>query len=134
MHVRLSAAILSRRSLLRSAGLGLGGLGFGSLVLMRSANAHHGWGSYDASKTITLAGPIKELKYANPHSQVMLEVQGKTWECVLAPPFRMENRGIPDGLMKVGMPVTVVGYASTAHEGEMRAERITIDGKTVVLR
>jgi len=129
MHMRLSAAILSRRSLLCATGLGLG-----SLVLMRSANAHHGWGSYDASKTVTLTGPISELKYANPHCLVVLDVSGKKWECVLAPPFRMENRGIPDGLMKVGMAVTVVGYASTAHPGEMRAERITIDGKTVELR
>ncbi len=129
MTMRLSAAILSRRSLLCATGLGIGGL-----LLIRSANAHHGWGSYDASKTITLSGPIKELKYSNPHCLVVLDVQGKIWECVLAPPFRMENRGLPDGLMKVGMLVTVVGYASTAHDGEMRAERITIDGKTVELR
>jgi hypothetical protein len=127
--MRLSAAVLSRRSLLRAAGLSVGGLAF-----VRAANAHHGWGSYDASKTITLAGPIRELKYANPHCLVVLEVDGRKWECVLAPPFRMENRGIPDGLMKVGMAATVVGYASTAHEGEMRAERITLDGKTVELR
>ena len=127
--MRHSAALLNRRALLRVAGLSLG-----SLAFMRGAYAHHGWGSYDASKTITLAGPIKELKYANPHCQVVLDVQGKNWECVLAPPFRMENRGIPDGLMKVGMPVTVVGYASTAHQGEMRAERITLEGKTVELR
>ncbi|MDF3073074.1 MAG: hypothetical protein K0S54_741 [Alphaproteobacteria bacterium] len=124
-----SADQFTRRSLLRIAGLGLG-----SFAVMRTAYAHHGWGSYDAAKTITLAGPIKELKYANPHCQVVLDVQGKKWECVLAPPFRMENRGIPDGLMKVGMPVTVIGYASTAHEGEMRAERITVEGKTVELR
>lgn len=127
--MRHSAAFPTRRALLRLAGFGLG-----SAALMRTAQAHHGWGSYDASKTITLAGPIKELKYTNPHCLVWLEVDGKKWECVLAPPFRMENRGIPDGLMKPGMPVTVVGYASTAHEGEMRAERITLEGKSVELR
>ncbi|MGE0152729.1 MAG: DUF6152 family protein [Reyranellaceae bacterium] len=127
--MRHSAAFVSRRSLLRSAGFGIG-----SLAFMRGAYAHHGWGSYDASKTITLAGPIKELKYSNPHCLVWLEVGGKQWECVLAPPFRMQNRGIPEGLMKAGMDVTVVGYASTAHEGEMRAERISLEGKTVELR
>jgi hypothetical protein len=127
--MRHSADRFTRRALLRFAGFGLG-----SVAVMRAANAHHGWGSYDASKTITLTGPIRELKYANPHCQVLLEVQGKKWECVLAPPFRMENRGLPDGTLKVGMPVTVIGYASTAHEGEMRAERITVEGKTVELR
>lgn len=127
--MRHSADHLTRRSLLRLAGLGVG-----SFAVMRTANAHHGWGSYDASKTITLTGPIRELKFSNPHTVVVLDVQSKKWECVLAPPFRMENRGLPDGTMKVGMPVTVVGYASTAHQGEMRAERITVEGKTVELR
>jgi hypothetical protein len=127
--VRHSAAIVSRRSAMRIASLGLG-----SFAFMRTANAHHGWGSYDASKTITLTGPIKEFKYANPHCQVVVDVGGKLWECVLAPPSRMDSRGIPDGMLKVGMPVTVVGYASTAHQGEMRAERITLEGKTVELR
>ncbi len=127
--MRRSADRVSRRMFLRTLGAGAGALAFA-----RGAAAHHGWGSYDASKTITLAGPIAELKYANPHCLVVLEVDGKKWECVLAPPFRMQNRGIPDGLMKTGMPVTVVGYASTAHEGEMRAERITLEGKTVELR
>jgi len=127
--MRRSAADLTRRSLLH-----LAGMAFGALPLIRTAHAHHGWGSYDASKTITLSGPIKELRYANPHCAIWLQAEGTTWECVLAPPFRMDNRGIPDGLMKVGMPVTVVGYASTAHKGEMRAERITLEGKTVELR
>ena len=124
-----SAANLTRRSLLRWAGLGIGGF-----AMVRTASAHHGWGSYDASKTITLDGPIETVRYANPHCLLTLKHEGRSWECVLAPPFRMQNRGIPDGLLKAGMTVTVVGYASTAHEGEMRAERITVDGKTVELR
>ena len=127
--MRSTAANLTRRSLLRWAGLGIGGF-----AMVRTARAHHGWGNYDASKTITLNGPIETVSYANPHCLVTLKAEGRSWECVLAPPFRMQNRGIPDGLLKVGMAVTVVGYASTAHEGEMRAERITVDGKTVELR
>lgn len=127
--MRRSAGRVSRRMLLRALGFGAG-----ALALARGAAAHHGWGSYDASKTITLMGPIRELKYANPHCLVVLEIDGKRWECVLAPPFRMQNRGLPDGVMKLGMPVTVVGYASTAHDGEMRAERIVVDGKSVELR
>lgn len=127
--MRDATSRLTRRSVLFSAGAGAG-----LVALLGPARAHHGWGSYDASKTITLTGPIETLKYANPHCLVTLMVDGRKWECVLAPPFRMENRGIPDGLLKSGMVVTVVGYASTAHQGEMRAERITVDGKTVELR
>ena len=127
--MRYSQAILSRRSVLAAATFG-----FAAVLAAGKARAHHGWGSYDAANVLTLVGPIRALSYANPHCMIEVEADGKAWECVLAPPFRMQNRGIPDGLMKVGMVVTVVGYASTAHPGEMRAERITIDGKTVELR
>jgi hypothetical protein len=30
--------------------------------------AHHGWGSYDASETITVEGLIETSRYANPHA------------------------------------------------------------------
>lgn len=96
--------------------------------------AHHGWGSYDAAKVLTLAGKVVEVKFVNPHVTIRLEVPGKTWEIVLAPPFRMQNRGLPQDGLRVGQEATVVGYPSRAHEGELRAERITVYGKTVELR
>lgn len=53
---------------------------------------------------------------------------------MLAPPTRMENRGLPKDALKVGNTATVVGYPNRNKPDEMRAERITIDGKTVELR
>jgi hypothetical protein len=47
---------------------------------------------------------------------------------VLAPPFRMEARGLTPDMLKAGAQVTVEGYASTRVDREMRAERITVDG------
>ncbi len=52
----------------------------------------------------------------------------------LAPPFRMQNRGLTEEMIKVGTRCTVVGYPSKADPNEMRAERITVAGKTVELR
>jgi hypothetical protein len=96
--------------------------------------AHHGWGSYDAAKPVTVDGPIKTSSFENPH--VTLTVQGadKLWTVVLAPTSRMLNRGAPAEFVAAGKTVSAYGYPSTAVKDEIRAERITIDGKTVEMR
>jgi hypothetical protein len=103
-------------------------------ALAAPAAAHHGWGSYDSSKTVTIQATILDVKYENPHVEVVLEHQGKKWTMTLAPVFRMENRGVPKPLLVKGKAVKVEGYTSKVNEGEMRIERITVDGKVVELR
>ena len=103
-------------------------------LALAPAHAHHGWSEYDSSKVLTLDGVIKESGYEHPHGHVLLEVPGKVWHVVLAPPSRMENRGLPAASIKSGTKVTVVGYANRNKPEEMRAERITANGKTVELR
>jgi len=98
------------------------------------ATAHHGWSSYDSSQTLNVTGTIKETGYEHPHGQISLETPGKTWTVVLAPPSRMQNRGLSAEMLAVGRKVTVVGYPSRNDAQEMRAERITANGKTVELR
>lgn len=56
--------------------------------------AHHGWSEYDSTKVLKLSGRIVVYGYEHPHGHVRLETPGKTWLCVLAPPSRMENRGL----------------------------------------
>jgi len=46
----------------------------------------------------------------------------------------MQNRGLSAEMLAVGRKVTVVGYPSRNDAQEMRAERITANGKTVELR
>ena len=107
----------------------------GALALSAAgAVAHHGWSGYDSAKTLTLTGVIRESGYEHPHGHVRLEAPGKTWLVVLAPPSRMERRGLPAATLRVGETATVIGYPSRTDPEEMRAERITIDGKTVELR
>ncbi len=104
------------------------------LALFVSAEAHHGWGSYDASKLVTVEGKILTAQYNNPH--VMLTVQGKdkTWTLILAPVSRMRSRGAEQELVAPGKMITAVGHVSTRDPDEMRAERITVDGKTIEMR
>jgi hypothetical protein len=96
--------------------------------------AHHGWGSYDAAKPFTITGPVKHSVFQYPHAHVTIDHQGKTWEITLAPPSRMESRGAVADVIKEGKVVAAFGYASTARDAEMRAERITVDGKTYEMR
>ncbi len=105
-----------------------------SLAVSAAAHGHHGWSEYDTANTLTLTGVIKESGYEHPHGHIRLDTPGKTWLVVLAPPSRMENRGLPAVQLKAGNQVTVVGYANRSKPEEMRAERISISGKTVELR
>lgn len=98
------------------------------------AGAHHGWSGYDASRALTLTGVVRAAGYEHPHGFVRLEVPGKTWQVVLAPPSRMERRGLTRAMLAPGAAATVVGYPSLTDPAELRAERITIDGRTTELR
>lgn len=96
--------------------------------------AHHGWSEYDSTNLIKLTGKIAEAGYEHPHGHIRLETPGKVWIAVLAPPSRMENRGLTKDMLKVGTTATVEGYPNKGKPDEMRAERITVAGKTVELR
>ena len=98
------------------------------------ADAHHGWGSYDAGQPLTLSGAIKRMSFENPHGVIRLAADGKEWEVILAPPYRMVNRGLEEPMIKVGTMVSVYGYPSRMVPDELRAERITVAGKTTELR
>jgi hypothetical protein len=99
-----------------------------------AAAAHHGWSGYDADKAMTLEGTIKESGYEHPHGFVRLQTRDKTWLVVLAPPSRMERRGLPRQMLTAGATATVHGYPHRTEADELRAERITIGDKTVELR
>lgn len=99
-----------------------------------AALAHHGWSGYDASKPLTVSGTIKVSGYEHPHGFVRLATTEKEWVVTLAPPSRMENRGLPAATLKDGTKATVMGYPSRTDPDEMRAEWIQVDGKTTQLR
>jgi len=105
-----------------------------ALAVAVPAYAHHGWSEYDSNQALTLTGTIEDSGYEHPHGFIRLAVPGKTWTAVLAPPSRMEARGLDKALLKPGTTATVVGYPNRSKPEELRAERITVGGKTVELR
>lgn len=104
------------------------------LAFPAAALAHHGWSEYDADKLLTLDGTVLESTYDNPHTVIRFKSADKTWVAVLAPPFRMEARGLKAEAIKAGLKARVVGYPNRTKADELRAERIVIDGKTIELR
>ncbi len=111
-----------------------------ALAVPGLALAHHGWSSYDASRTLRVTAPLRNVAWRNPHGEgdlVEADVahQERTWRVVLAPVGRMEGRGLREADLAAGQAVTVVGYPRADGTAEMRAERvITADGRTVELR
>ncbi len=109
-----------------------------AFVTATPAFAHHGWSDYDADTPLTLKGTIKTSSYENPHGMITLDADGKSYTVILAPVSRMESRGATRESIAVGKQVTVVGYPSKTHAGEVRAERIVVKDagadKTVELR
>ncbi len=109
-------------------------LSLAAAIAPGAALAHHGWGGYDTSKSFTLTGRIVKSAFENPHCEIEMEVDGKHWHFVLAPPSRMQQRGISADMIAPGKTCTVFGYPHTSKMDEARIEYIVLDGKRVELR
>ena len=106
-------------------------------ALSGPALAHHGWTGYDEDTPTNVVGTIRASSYDNPHATAQVQAdgeKGKTWLAILAPPSRMQARGLSKDAIKPGTKATLVGYTSKTNPDEMRIERIIINGKTVELR
>lgn len=100
-----------------------------------NASAHHGWSEYNNEQTLNLTGEIQNVKYDNPHTTIEVKTDdNKVWQAVLAPPARMQRRGLAQSALQVGQQVRLIGYPHRTETSEMRAERITVGKQTVELR
>ena len=96
--------------------------------------AHHGWGEYDSRKPLTITGTIKEAGYENPHAFVDLDADGAMWHAVLAPPSRMQARGVLRDQLTPGARITVMGFPHKTRSTEMKAEQIRVGDRTTNIR
>lgn len=108
--------------------------GAGLMLAAASAPAHHGWSSYDSDRPLTVSGTIERVSSGNPHVTIFVATTDGIWEVVLAPPSRMEARNADAAVVQVGKNIEAYGYPSREQAKEMRAERITIDGRTFEMR
>jgi primosomal replication protein N len=83
---------------------------------------------------VKLSGKVTQNGYEHPHGFIKFDADGKEWIVILAPPFRMENRGLSKSDITAGSQVSVEGYINRTKLNEMRAERIMVNNKTIELR
>ena len=101
-------------------------------------SAHHSWPvSFD--RLVTVKGTVTEIKWANPHPMMTLEVQtsdGRTekWRAGGPAIIRMEANGWTKSTVKPGDVITGIGYQYSDGEKILRLERVRlVDGKELLL-
>jgi hypothetical protein len=104
------------------------------LAVAAPAAAHHGWGSYDSDKPMTIAGQIRAISLQNPHGEMTVVHDGRPWLITLAPLTRMNSRGATADILPVGNAITAYGYPKRDGTPEIRAEWIEAGGKRFQLR
>jgi Family of unknown function (DUF6152) len=78
-----------------------------------SALAHHSFAMFDAQKTVTMQGTVKEFEWVNPHSWLRFTVSdektGKpvVWAIELSSPGRLVTMGMRADSVKAGDQVSV---------------------------
>ena len=82
-------------------------------IFVVPASAHHSFAMFDAAKTVTLEGTVKEFEWTNPHSWLRVTVNdpktGKAvlWALELSSPARLTTMGMHSNSVKAGDNVTV---------------------------
>jgi hypothetical protein len=91
----------------------LGVAGIAVAIHALPAVAHHSFAMFDASKTMTLQGTVKEFQWTNPHSWIFLMVgdaegQPTQWAIELGSPSGLVRQGWGPRSIKPGMNVRVL--------------------------
>src|SRR5436309_2409564 len=72
----------------------------------------HDWPTYDLTKQQKLTGVVKEVSSRGKPPVIKLEVEKNLLTIVIAPPARMEFRGLSNDMLKPGITASVVAYPS----------------------
>jgi hypothetical protein len=110
------------------------------LFAASSAFAHHGTGTYDSSKSITLSGTVTEFSWTNPHVSLFFDVKdasGKTanWAIEMNSPGVLAQAGWSKHTFKVGDQITISvrpAKAGTPVGLINRAQPVIVNGKQVL--
>lgn len=81
-------------------------------LLVTPAFAHHSFAMFDAAKTVTLTGTVKEFEWLNPHSWVHLSIVGEnkaaeTWSFESGSTGQMVTSGWSRDSLKVGDKISI---------------------------
>jgi hypothetical protein len=90
-------------------------LGLAGIVAMSAipAFAHHSFAAFDTEKEVTLEGTIKEFRWTNPHSRILMNVsnaqgQSKQWAIELGGPSALAREGWLPKTLTPGLKIQAV--------------------------
>src|SRR6516165_11990774 len=91
--------------------LGLAGIAFALSAI--PAFAHHSFAMFDAEKSLTLEGTVKEFQWTNPHSWILMMVnnaqgQPEQWAIEMGGPGGLARQGWVPKTLTPGMKVQTV--------------------------
>jgi hypothetical protein len=95
--------------------LSIAAAGTVALALMAAPSlAHHSAAMFEATKTITVEGVVKEWQLTNPHSWLVVSVTGKDgkitdWGFEAEGPSTLLRAGIHPSDLKAGTKITITG-------------------------
>ena len=102
------------------------------------AFAHHSFSMFDAEKTVTMKGTVKELEWTNPHSWLRVTVQDQAtgrdanWAFEMGPPAQQIRRGWKPDSLRPGDAVTLKMHPlKDGSRGGQLVEATLPDGRTV---
>ena len=72
------------------------------------ASAHHSFAMFDAEKSITIEGTVKEFQWTNPHSWILMNVGQDQWAIELGAPGGLARQGWVPKTLTPGMKVSAV--------------------------
>src|SRR6266566_5863016 len=109
-----------------------------SAAILAPAAAHHSFAMFDADKTVTMKGTVKQLEWTNPHSWLRIMIVDQTigkpvqWALEMGPPARQLQRGWKPDSLKPGDPVTVNMHPlKDGSRGGQLVDATLPDGRTV---
>jgi len=107
----------------------------GVMTIAGTAAAHHSATMFEQTKTITVAGVVKEFQYTNPHSWLLVDVTGKdgkvtTWGFEAEGPSTLQRAGIRPSTFPVGSKITITGRPmKDGQPAAIWTMAVTADGK-----
>jgi hypothetical protein len=107
-------------------------LGFGVLLAVAPAIAHHSFAAeYDSKKPVTLKGIVTKVDWMNPHVYFYLDVKDdagnvNNWALEMGPPTLLAKAGWNRNTMKVGDEVIVQGILAKDGAKQANARSVTM--------
>lgn len=116
----------------------LSAFGLGLVTSANIASAHHSFAIYDLENPIIITGELKSLKFANPHTILVVEVDGQdqniVWSIESMAPGRWDSTVANRDIADVGQTVTIRGWPAKSGSAIMALGTVTSPKGVTVVR